>query len=937
MKQRLDHRTYWVLCLALVMAIAAPMPVAHAVYVPCSVHPSPAAAGVPAAYTVEVGPSPYDRIDQVRLTLPFDTSFSVSNVTPATVSVNGVPCKGGLITKKADNRIQVDIMLQQRLVKGQPISVVVSREAGIINPVSPRSCYRMMFSFVRDGTEITWIESDQYAITPSALGSLSLSIDPPVVGAAASYEIQFITGSNGRLKAGQDYVMVSFPVGFSLPQSFSMTDVTLNGVSCQGRVYRSNDEPNAIQIYTPVDVSAGSLVSIRIPAKAGIKNPSSTGLAILTVWTSIETTRVDTPPIIIVGRQVAQTSLTLSPPVAGVPVDIALQFSTSPVGRLLPGQRVMVRFPSPFHVPAMDSGATCLFNGAIAPVQSQDNIISVTVPAYVGDSGPISISMPISLGVRNPSDVGGYVVELWTDADSSPAVIIASVQAPSASGAALTVSTRAVGRVASWTVSFAPSSPERFPAAGESISLLFDEHIIVPQTIVAGATTVNGVSAGVSVVGTAVTISVPEGVARVERVTVVIDETAGVRTPPTPSQCGTMVSTTGDATSVATNAVDFKVLPVVTVVVTPDTPNGQNGYYIGVRPSAKLVGEAFSIYYKLDDSAYQPYSPGASLAVGEGSHTLSCYAVAQDGTQGDTVQRSFAVDLTAPKVTLSGSSGDVLVNATQVTLRGTVSEPVDVLQFNGVAAHVATDLTFEASLSVSDGQALACFARDTAGNPTSSVRTIRVDNVPPVITRDGSQSASTTVHADKVDVIVTVNESATMTLNGLPMSLAGVAWRATVLLVDGPNQIVVAAVDRAGNESRLAWTVTRTELLAIELHVGDSTARVGDEMRTLDAPPVIVNGVTFVPLRFIGEALGSEVQWNDALKVVMLQRSARQLQLTIGSKLAIVDGQIVELLEAPRIVNGRTMVPIRFISEAFGADVQWNPETQGISIVVNAD
>jgi hypothetical protein len=434
-----------------------------------------------------------------------------------------------------------------------------------------------------------------------------------------------------------------------------------------------------------------------------------------------------------------------------------------------------------------------------------------------------------------------------------------------------------------------------------------------------------------------VTISVPEGVARVERVTVVIDETAGVRTPPTPSQCGATVSTTGDATSVATNAVDFRVLPVVTVVVTPDMPNGQNGYYIGVRPSAKLFGDAFSIYYRLDDSPYQLYLTGASLDLGEGSHTLSCYGVAQDGTQGDTVQRPFSVDLTAPKVLLSGSSGDVLVNATQVILRGTVSEPVDVLQFNGVAAHVATDLTFEASLSVSDGQALACFARDTAGNPTSSVRTIRVDSVPPVIARDGLQSASTSIHADKIDVMVTVNESATMTLNGLPMSLAGVAWRGTVLLVDGPNQIVVTAVDRAGNESRLAWTVTRTELLAIELHVGDSTARVGDETRTLDAPPVIVNGVTFVPLRFIGEALGSEVQWNDALKVVMLQRSARRLQLTIGSKLAIVDGQIVELLEAPRIINGRTMVPIRFISEAFGADVQWNPETRGISIVVNAD
>jgi hypothetical protein len=95
--------------------------------------------------------------------------------------------------------------------------------------------------------------------------------------------------------------------------------------------------------------------------------------------------------------------------------------------------------------------------------------------------------------------------------------------------------------------------------------------------------------------------------------------------------------------------------------------------------------------------------------------------------------------------------------------------------------------------------------------------------------------------------------------------------------------------------------------------------------------------VTFVPLRFIGEALGSSVQWNDALKVVFLERGTRQLQLTIGSKLAIVDGEIVELLEAPRIVNGRTMVPIRFISEAFGADVQWDPETRGVSITVDTN
>jgi hypothetical protein len=936
-KQRANHRTYWALCLALVAALAVPVPVAHAVYVQCIVRPSPTAAGVAAAYAIDIGSNPYDRIDQLRLTLPFDTGFSASNIGPSTVLVNGIPCRGGTIVKKADNAIRVDIMLQQRLVKGQPIAIAVSREAGLTNPISPRSCYRMTLGFVRDGTELAWIESDQYAITPSALGSLGITIDPPVVGAAGSYDVQFITGSNGRIKAGQDYIMIAFPAGFSLPQSFSMTDVTLNGVSCAGRVYRASDEPNAIQIYTPIDVSSDSLVSIRIPAKAGIKNSGTTGLAILSVWTSIESFRVDAPPIIIMGRQVVEATLRLQPPVAGAAVEMTFDFKTSPVGRLLAGQRVMMRLPSAFALPLFTTGVTCVVNQIEVAVQVDNGVVTATIPAFVPDNGRVIVTLPVGLGIINPAGTGGYVVEVWTDADMSPAVVLTSVQAPSPAAVSLAVSTRAVGRVAAWTVSFAPSSPARLPAAGDAISLVFDEHIIVPQTIAPDSATVNGVPASLTVAGALVAVTVPQGVPVADRITVVLAEDAGIRTPPTEGQYGVTVATTRDATYAAGNSIDFRILPVVTIVVTPDAPSGQNGYYIGTRPTVKLVGDAFSMYYKLDDAGFQPYTTNTPLSIGEGTHALSCYAVTQDGIQGDVTVRSFVVDLTVPKVTIQGSSGDVLVNSSQVTLRGTVSEPVDVLQFNGVPARVAEDLTFDVALTVADGQALACFARDVAGNPTSSIRTVRIDGVAPVIARDSLQLASATVHTNQYNVIVTVSESAAVTVNGLPMTMAGIAWHATVPLATGPNEIVIKAVDRAGNESVLAWTVAYTDLLEIELRVGEATARVGDELRVLDAPPVVVNGVTFVPLRFIGEALGSSVQWNDALKVVFLERGTRQLQLTIGSKLAIVDGEIVELLEAPRIVNGRTMVPIRFISEAFGADVQWDPETRGVSITVDTN
>jgi hypothetical protein len=122
--------------------------------------------------------------------------------------------------------------------------------------------------------------------------------------------------------------------------------------------------------------------------------------------------------------------------------------------------------------------------------------------------------------------------------------------------------------------------------------------------------------------------------------------------------------------------------------------------------------------------------------------------------------------------------------------------------------------------------------------------------------------------------------------------------------------------------------------LTIRLTAGAPTATVGDEERILDAPPMIVNGVTFVPLRFIGEALGADVTWNEALKVVFLAKGSSRVQLSIGSKLAIIDGRITQLLEAPFIQNERTMVPLRFISEAFGADVTWDQATKAVTVAL---
>jgi hypothetical protein len=91
-----------------------------------------------------------------------------------------------------------------------------------------------------------------------------------------------------------------------------------------------------------------------------------------------------------------------------------------------------------------------------------------------------------------------------------------------------------------------------------------------------------------------------------------------------------------------------------------------------------------------------------------------------------------------------------------------------------------------------------------------------------------------------------------------------------------------------------------------------------------DQPPIITAGRVLIPLRGVFEQLGAFVQWNPAANTVLATRAGTEVQLTIGSRVAFVNGSQVALDVPAMIVAGRTLVPLRFVSEAMGAHVQWD-------------
>ena len=103
-------------------------------------------------------------------------------------------------------------------------------------------------------------------------------------------------------------------------------------------------------------------------------------------------------------------------------------------------------------------------------------------------------------------------------------------------------------------------------------------------------------------------------------------------------------------------------------------------------------------------------------------------------------------------------------------------------------------------------------------------------------------------------------------------------------------------------------------------------------MLTFEQAPVNQDGHVLVPMRTIFEAMGAEVSWDGAVKKVTGTLGGNTVELTIGSKTARVNGEDTTLDVPASIINGSTMVPVRFISESLSAKVEWQKDTNTVVI-----
>jgi len=136
--------------------------------------------------------------------------------------------------------------------------------------------------------------------------------------------------------------------------------------------------------------------------------------------------------------------------------------------------------------------------------------------------------------------------------------------------------------------------------------------------------------------------------------------------------------------------------------------------------------------------------------------------------------------------------------------------------------------------------------------------------------------------------------------------------------------------------SLLLMAVLLVQLLALSGAYGAQPIKVviNGKDTPFDPPPIMVKGRVMVPMRQVLETLGAKVEWDAANQTVTAKRGLTTIKITVDEDFALVNGSFKELDVPARLINGKTYVPLRFVGQSLGAKVNWDQATWTVSITL---
>jgi hypothetical protein len=632
---------------------------------------------------------------------------------------------------------------------------------------------------------------------------------------------------------------------------------------------------------------------------------------------------------------------------------------------------------------------------ATSAVMYANRRLSILVPygMSVPASTPVTLTLGSALGIPSPATSGTHMIQVSTSKDLASVSASLTISSTGVSNAGVTVDPASVGAAANYDVTFTLSSGGAL-ASTDRIYLTFGTSTSLPAVIAASSVLVGGnavSSVQVDSLNRRIGLQPSSSIVGGSTVTVHVDASAAVRNP---SQAGTYplyVSTSHDAAAVMANyAISASSTKAGTVTVSPALVSVAGTYVVTFTTGgggALGVGDTISLTFP-SDTTLPATLPAASVAVNTSFRPSSVVTSVAQRTVVMTMPTSFGVS-GDQQVTIVIDRGAGIHNPTtqnkNLTLKiHTSKEPTDVTtsayavfgapttslkttpgapdgsngyyvtrpQFSivldnpsGAAAQVFVKVgdgssyqvyTTGSLISIPDGSTtVSWYAQDSQGNKEQEhLQKFLVDTVPPVLNVTAPVNGATAFTSD-VKVEGTMAGGTVLTVNGTATTLDATGHFSTTVSVsgDGDHSIVIVGRDDPGNTVTRTVVVRYISRVTMLLQVGNVNAYINNVQQAIEAPPFISGGRAMIPLRFVSQMFKASVAWDSIFQIVTLTLNGKTIRVQVGNRRGDVGGKAVTLDVAPALIRGTVYVPIRFISENFGALVTWDAKMQVVNII----
>lgn len=309
------------------------------------------------------------------------------------------------------------------------------------------------------------------------------------------------------------------------------------------------------------------------------------------------------------------------------------------------------------------------------------------------------------------------------------------------------------------------------------------------------------------------------------------------------------------------------------------------------------------------------------VAYTEKSFTYKVYAVDENGVQADITNGSnYSLGITAPAVlnATKGAAGTININVAATDKEQAVGNKV-----NLIAVSEAYGLMADASVTIVDEGVVAGLSFDSENGVADKVNTVGYS----VVDEEGNAVANVTADNTYIYVADQSNKDANIEVNATKDIVNGKNGAITIYSDKETTVDVVVAVEDgdAIYADTLTYTIGEADVNAdkiVAMTIGSTDMIVNNELVNGDAAPYVADGRTMVPIRALTETFGAEVNYDNDARTVTIVDGDTTIVMTIGETTYTVNGEEQTMDVAPVIGSGdRTYVPVRFVAEALGYKV----------------